>query len=97
MPFQPLLQTPRAITIGAGPWFGPIEVAAVFAIVRVFHAEKFKKLLPIGAFFGQRSRAETSFHPVSNALLADACLLHVINVFVARNGTGAQRFVFNGF
>jgi len=85
-----------AIAIAARPRFGAVFVPAIFSTVRIRDAQEFKKLFPVRPFFLQRCVAETRFHPVRDAILADARLLQVINIFVARDGTVAKRAVGDG-
>ena len=49
----------------------------------VFDAEQIEILLPVRAFFGQRRIAKTAFNPGGEAFVADARLIHVVDVLVA--------------
>ena len=79
---QSLFEPLRAIAVAARPTFSAVLVATVFPIVRVLHAEQIEMLLPVRPFFLQRCGAETGFHPMRDAILAHARLLHVVSVFV---------------
>jgi hypothetical protein len=50
---EPLFESPRAIASAARPRFLTIQVAAIFACVRVLNAQHFKVFFPIGTFLGQ--------------------------------------------
>ena len=92
---QTLLQAASAIAIRARPGFGPVEVAAILAIVSIFDRKQFEIFLPIWTFFGERRGAETRLDPMDRTISADASLLHVINVFVTRDGSRSQAPVFD--
>ena len=58
---------------------------AIFAVVRVLDAQEFKVFFPIKPFFGQRRGAKTGLDPTRYAVIADARVLEVVNVFVSGN------------
>jgi hypothetical protein len=84
---EPLLELLCAIAIAAGPRFFAIQVAAVFARVRVLYAQKLEILLPIGPFLLQRCRAETDFHPPNSAVVIEPGVLHIIQILIPGDGT----------
>ena len=70
---------------------------AVFAIMGVPDTQQFKKLLPIRPFFGEGRGAKTGLNPMSNTVRTNACVLEVVNVFVAGNRAASQRTISDGF
>ncbi len=93
---QVFLQSFRAITVRAGPWLCPIQVAAVLAVVGLFDTDQLEIFLPIRPLFLQRRGAETGFDPMRCAIFADPRMLKIVNIFVARNGSASQRAVLDG-
>ena len=91
-----LFKAARAIAIAAGPRFGAIFVPAVFAAVRVLHFQQVKIFFPIRTFLSQWNGAEARFHPVRHAVFAETRLFHVVDIFIARDGTAAERTIADG-
>ena len=79
-----------AIAVAAGPGLRPFGVAAVFAGVRVLDAKEVEVFFPIRPFFLEGSGAETDFNPGADAVWADAGLVHVVEVFIARDRAAAE-------
>lgn len=63
--------------------------------MRVLHFQQIEILFPVRALLIQRRGAETGFDPMRNAILADAGLFHVVNIFVAGDGAAPQGTVAN--
>src|SRR5579864_550702 len=82
---QFLLEFACAIAIAARPRFGPIFVTAVPSRMGIFDVYQFEILFPIWSFFGEGRIAETCFDPGGDAIGAQTGLLHIINVFLARD------------
>ena len=91
-----MLEAAGAIAVGAGPGFAAVFVAAVFAVVGVLHFQQVKIFFPIRAFFLQRDGAITGFDPVRDAVVAEARLFHVVDIFVPGNGAAAEGAVADG-
>ena len=87
---EPLLELLCAIAIAASPCFLAIQVAAVSARVRVFYAQKLEIFFPVGAFFSQRCRAETDFHPPNSAVVIEAGVFHIIQILIPGDGALTQ-------
>ena len=64
--------------------------------MRVFHGEKLEVFLPIGPLFLQRRLAKTRFDPGRNPGEVDPRLLHVVLVFVTRDGASTERLLVDG-
>ena len=98
LPFlaQALFEAFGAIAVAARPGLGAVPVAAIFAIVRVFDAEEVEIFFPVRTLLLKRRRAETGFDPMGRAVVAEASLLHVVEVFVAGDGALAERVVADG-
>ena len=89
------LQSLRAITVRAGPGLGAILVAAIPASMRVLDAEQVEVFLPIRTLLLQRDRTKTGFHPMGRSIRRRASLLHIVKVFVTRDGTAPERPIGN--
>ena len=85
-----------AIAVGAGPGLGAVQIAAVFAIVRVFDAEEVEIFFPVRTLLLKRRWAETGFDPMGSAVVPEASLLHVVEVFITRDGALAEGAVADG-
>lgn len=93
---EPLFELFCAIAFAACPRFLTIQVSAIFARVRVLHAEKFKVFFPIGAFLREWRRAEANFHPADRAIVTQPGVFHVLEILIASDGTMPQRPFLNG-
>jgi hypothetical protein len=93
---QAFFQSLRAMAVGARPRFGAVFVPAILAVVRVPDAQQFKVFLPVRPFLGQGCGAKTGLDPVRDAVIAHACLLQVVNIFVTGNRALAKRAVGDG-
>lgn len=79
-----------AIAVATGPGFRAVFVATIAAGVGVLDGEEVEVFLPVGSFFVEGRGAETRFDPMGDGVLVDACLLHVVGVFVAGDGAAAE-------
>src|SRR5688572_1210300 len=61
--------------------------------MRVFDTDEVEELFPIGPLLSEWCRAEARLDPVRGAVGSDACLLHVVQVFVARDRAATQAAV----
>ena len=62
----------------------------------VFDAEKVEVFFPVRTFFSEWRDAKTGFHPVGGAVVCEARLLHVVDIFVASDGALAECAVADG-
>jgi hypothetical protein len=85
-----------AVTVATSPRFGAIFMSAVFAIMRVFDAQQFKKAFPIRPFFSKGRGTKTGLNPKSNTVHANARVLEVVNVFVAGYRAASERTIGDG-
>ena len=83
----------RAIARAAGPCFRAVLVPAITTRVRIFHTKQFKVFLPIRPFVFERWIAKTRLHPGHDAGVVHARLLHVLLIFIAGDGTLAERLL----
>ena len=90
-----LLQTAGAITIAAGPRLGPVFVAAILTIVCVFNFEQVEILLPVRAFLREWRGTKAGLNPMSISVDRQACVLHVMDIFVAGDRATSNRRVLN--
>jgi hypothetical protein len=90
---QLCLQFSGAVAIATGPRLGAVPVAASPPSVRILNREQLEVFFPIGTFFRERSRAETDFHPMNRSIVGEARTFHIIEVFVAGDGTLAERLI----
>jgi hypothetical protein len=86
----------RAIALTARPWLLAIQVAAIFACMRILYAEQFEIFLPIGPFLCEWRRAETNFDPTDRAIAIEPGIFHIAEIFIASDGTASQRPFVNG-
>jgi hypothetical protein len=93
---EPFFELLCAIALAACPRFLTIQVATIFACVRVFYAKQFEIFFPIGPFLRERRRAEANFHPTHGAIITPSGVFHVPEIFIAGDGTVSQRFCING-
>jgi hypothetical protein len=93
---EALFETAGAIAIGAGPGFGALFMAAIFAVMRVLHIQEVEKLFPIRTFFGKRRGAVAGFHPARDAVITDTGVLHIVEIFATGDGATAEGSVANG-
>jgi len=91
-----VLQASGAIAVLARPGLRAVAVKALAPVVRVLDARELKILLPIRALLGKRRVAEADFHPANSVVLAQTCLPHIAEIFVACHGTAAERAVLDG-
>jgi hypothetical protein len=87
------LQPPGAVALGTGPWLGTVPVAAIAPCVRILDGEQLEVFLPISTFFGERSWAETHFHPMNCSIVVPARAFHITEVFVTGNGAAPKGFI----
>ena len=85
------MPSPRAVAVATRPRLGAVLMAAVAPRVRVFDAEQLEVFFPIRPLFGQRRVAETGLDPSRDAAVIDPRLLHIVDVFVAGDGTFTER------
>src|SRR5882757_9637803 len=88
---QARFELPGAIAADAGPWLGPVQVAAAAARVRVLHPVQHEVLLPVGPLLRERRRAKTRLDPPHSAIVADPRRLHVGEILAAGNRAPAER------
>jgi len=88
---EALLEFLRAITIATGPRFRSVLVAARAAGVRILDAEQLKILFPIRALLRQRRITKAGLNPGGDTLITYPRLLHVIQVFISRDGVFPKR------
>jgi hypothetical protein len=88
---EPVFELFCAIALAACPRFLTIQVSAIFARVRVLHAEKFEVFFPVGAFLREWRVAEANFHPADRAIATQPGVFHVLEIFIASDGTMPQR------
>lgn len=93
---QSLFQFTGAIAIAAGPGFCAIRVAALASGVGVFDLQQIKKFLAVRPFLLQGREAEADFDPRAHTILSYARFLHVLKIFVARDGPTAEALRFYG-
>jgi hypothetical protein len=62
----------------------------------VLHAQELKIFLPIRPFLRERRIAETRFHPGRYPGWIDPSLLHIVLIFVARDGAFPERLLMDG-
>jgi hypothetical protein len=77
-----VLQANSAIASSASPRLRAVTIAAFAAVVRVLDAGKLEELLPVRALLVERLVAIADFDPARGAVLAQAGLLHVSEIFV---------------
>ena len=94
---QSFLKPFRAIAIAACPRLSAVFVTAILPVVRVLDAQELKVFLPIRSLFLQRSGAVADLHPMRDAVPANARLLRVVQVFLARDRTLSERAVGRAF
>ena len=82
---QLLFQLLRTVAIAARPRFGPVLVPAIAARMRVLHPDELEIFFPIRPFLRQRRIAKTGFDPGRDALTVHPRLVHIMNIFVARD------------
>jgi hypothetical protein len=90
---QAFLQPLCAIAICARPQIVAVFVPAILAIMRILDAQQLEIFFPIRPFLSQGRGAKADFHPVYQAIIAQARLLHVPFVFVAGNRTLTERAI----
>jgi hypothetical protein len=93
---EPFFELLCAIAFATRPGFLTIQVAAIFARVRVLHGEQFEVFFPIGAFLRERRRAEANFYPADRAIVTQPGMFHVLEIFIAGDRTVPQRSLING-
>lgn len=81
----------RAVAVATSPWFLAVQVSTITAGVRILDAEEFKVLFPIRTLLRERRGTETDFDPPRGTVLTQAGVLHVVQVFVPRDGALTQR------
>src|SRR4051812_14295899 len=91
-----LFKPPRAIALATRPCLGAVCIATVSPRMRVLHAHEFKILLPIRALLLEWNFAKTDLHPKCGAIVGHTRALHVVKIFVTRNGAFAETTVFDG-
>ena len=84
-------ETTRAIAIATGPRLGTVPIAAIATGMGVLDADQLEILFPIGTLLGERRGAKAGFDPVRGAVLGDAGLAHVVQVFITGDGALAER------
>jgi hypothetical protein len=92
---QCFLELLGAIAVAACPCFRSVFVAAIAPRVGVLDAQQIKIFFPVRSFFFQRWVAETCFNPGGDAVRVDTRLLHVVQIFIARDGTAAEGALVN--
>ncbi len=85
-----------AIAVAAGPGFSTIFVATAMAGVSVLHLFKLEEFLPVRPLFGQGSAAKTNLDPLYFSVFNQPGFLHISQVLVAGDGSGAERSIFDG-
>ena len=90
VPLEALFELFSAIAVRAGPRFGAVKIAAIPAAVSVFDTEEFEIFLPVRAFFGEWRGAKAGLDPVRRAIFGESRLFHVVDIFVAGDGTLAE-------
>jgi hypothetical protein len=88
-------QAVGTVTTIASPILGSVEVTTTAAGMRVLDFEQLEILFPIGAFFRQRRRTIANFNPLDASVIELPGLLHISQIFVACNGSSAQRTFLN--
>ena len=84
------LQLACAVALATGPGLGAVPVAAMAARVRILDGEQLEVLFPVGTFLGERGWAETDFHPPGGSITIQARMLHITEVFVARDRAASK-------
>ena len=59
-------------------------------MVCILDTDELEILFPIGALFFKRNVAKADFHPARGAVCAETGVAHVAEVFVTRDGAGAE-------
>ena len=70
-------------------------MSAIAPRVRVLHTEQLEILFPVRTFFRERLIAKTGLNPSGDALIAHPSVLHIVQVFVACDGTFSERTIIN--
>lgn len=87
---EPFLEPRGAVAVDAGPGFGPVQIAATTASVRVLNLLEIEVLLPVLTLFGERRRAKADFHPLHPAIVVLTSRRHVALILAAGNRSGAK-------
>ena len=90
---EPLFKLLSAITVATGPWLCSVFVPARAAGMGVLNAEQLEILFPIRTFLRERWIAKARFNPGGDTLIIYPRLLHVVQVFVACDGTFSKRAI----
>src|SRR2546425_11416894 len=88
---EPRLEACRAVAVTAGPRLRPVLVTTPAAGVRVLDADEIEVLLPVWAFLLKRRGAEAGLHPLHAPVGQLPGAAHVVLVFIAGHGPGAER------
>ena len=93
LPREPLFKLLSAITVATGPRLCSVFVPARAAGMGVLNAEQLEILFPIWTFLRERWIAKARFNPGGDTLIIYPRLLHVVQVFVACDGTFSKRAI----
>ena len=81
----------RAVALATSPRFLAVQVSTIPAGVRIFDAEQLKVLFPVRTLLRERRGTKTDFDPPRSTVLTHAGVVHVVQVFIARDGALTQR------
>ena len=88
---QPRFEPLGAVAVAAGPRLGAVFVAAIGSRMGVLNLDQVEELFPVRPLFFQRHVAVTDFDPARRAVVEQAGILHVAQIFALGDRSGAQR------
>ena len=81
----------RAVALATSPRFLAVQVSTIPVAVRIFDAEQLKVPFPVRTLLRERRGTKTDFDPPRSTVLTHAGVVHVVQVFIARDGALTQR------